>query len=163
MLFIEVSPSSIQNKKVELKMTGSLGDVMKESMKIAYIFARNLLKKIGNDYLENTSIHIHVPEGATPKDGPSAGIAVTSGIISLALNRGLSEKVGMTGEISLKGKVMKIGGLKEKVIAAQREGVRKIIVPFDNKDNVEDLPQDIKEGMEFVYAHYYEDVFNEVF
>lgn len=82
--------------------------------------------------MEENNIHIHVPEGATPKDGPSAGIAITSGLISLALNWNISEHVAMTGEISLKGKVMKIGGLKEKIIAAQREGIKKVILPKDN-------------------------------
>lgn len=109
---------------------------MKESMKIAYIFARNFLRNLNNDFLENNSVHIHVPEGATPKDGPSAGIAITSGLISLSFNKTIPDKVGMTGEISLKGKVMKIGGLKEKVIAAQREGLKTIIVPIDNKETV---------------------------
>lgn len=85
-------------------------------------------------------MHIHVPEGATPKDGPSAGIAITSALVSLSLNRSIDENVAMTGEISLKGKVMKIGGLKEKVIAAHREGIKKVIVPWDNKETVEDLP-----------------------
>lgn len=136
---------------------------MKESMKIAYIYARNFLQENDNSYLEDNNIHIHVPEGATPKDGPSAGIAITSALISLSLNRSISENIGMTGEISLKGKVMKIGGLKEKIIAAQREGLKLIIVPFDNKETVEDLPDEIKKGIDFVFAHYYEDVFNKIF
>lgn len=96
---------------------------MKESVEIAYSYARKFLKKIGNEMMEKYKIHIHVPEGATPKDGPSAGITITSSLISLALEKTLPTNVGMTGEISLKGKVMKIGGLKEKVIAAKREGL----------------------------------------
>lgn len=117
-LFLEVTPSSNKSDKANLKITGSLGDVMQESMKIAYIYARNFLKENNNSYLEGSNIHIHVPEGATPKDGPSAGIAITSALISLSLNRSINDNIGMTGEISLKGKVMKIGGLKEKIIAA---------------------------------------------
>ena len=162
-LYIETSLSS-KKQKQNLKLTGKLGDVMKESMNIAYSFTRNFLKKkFDNNFLEKHEIHVHVPEGATPKDGPSAGAAFTTSLLSLALKKSINKKIGMTGEISLKGKIMKIGGLKEKVLAAKREGLEIVVLPEDNKETVEELPEEIKEGMEFVFVDYYEDVYSKVF
>ena len=162
-LYIESQISS-KNPKQSLKLTGKLGPTMKESMNIAYSFTRNYLKKKhNNNFLEKNSIHIHVPEGSTPKDGPSAGIAIASSLISLALRKNISRGIGMTGEISLKGKVLKIGGIKEKILAAKREGLRVVVVPEGNRESVAELEGDVRDGIEFVFADYYEDVFERVF
>jgi Lon-like ATP-dependent protease len=158
-LFVEASVGSIKKYSKGVKVTGSLGEVMKESIKIAYSYSRHFLQQLGNGFLEQYNVHIHVPEGATPKDGPSAGIAVTSALLSLSLNRPLSPDFAMTGEVSLKGKVLKIGGVKEKILSAKREGVRNVIVPFENKEDVADLPEDCKEGMTFHYVENYKEVF----
>ena len=129
-------------------MTGSLGDVMKESSIIAQTYAKNFLHK----YFKNTDtvnfldreIHIHFPEGAVPKDGPSAGITITASLIGLALNKSIMSDVAMTGEISLNGKVLKIGGVKEKTMAAAREGLKVLIFPNENRKDVERLPENVK-------------------
>lgn len=123
-------------------MTGSLGDVMKESASIAHSYAKNFLNLHHTDnegaikYLETTDLHIHFPEGAVPKDGPSAGVAITSSLISLALDKPMSKEIGMTGEISLNGKVLPIGGVKEKTMAASREGIKTLIFPKANEKDV---------------------------
>mmetsp|Transcript_1653 Transcript_1653/g.178 ORF Transcript_1653/g.178 Transcript_1653/m.178 type:complete len:106 (+) Transcript_1653:452-769(+) len=104
-------------------MTGNLKKVMEESIQIAYTFARKTASDLGNNYLDSNNIHIHVPEGATPKDGPSAGITMTTALLSLAFDIPVPANLAMTGEISLTGKVLAIGGLKEKIVAAKREGV----------------------------------------
>lgn len=162
-LFIEASLGSIKKYTKGLKVTGNLGDVMKESIKIAYSFSRHFLMGMKNNFLEEYLVHVHVPEGATPKDGPSAGIAITSGLISLSMNRPLDKKFAMTGEISLKGKVLKIGGLKEKILAAKREKVTDIIVPKENKEDVEYMTQDVKGDIQFHFVEFYQEVFNLLF
>ena len=108
-------------------------------------------------------MHIHAPEGAIPKDGPSAGITITTALLSLALDTPIKQDVGMTGEISLRGKVMKIGGVKEKILAAQREGLKELIFPIENKDDVEELNEEIKEGIKFNYVSEYYEVFEIMF
>ena len=125
------TPSEKDSKKGSLKMTGSLGDVMKESVNIALSFAKNFMNQNypENHFLTNKQIHIHFPEGASKKDGPSAGITITTALLSLALNKKYNTNFAMTGEISLNGKVMKIGGLREKILAAKREKIYNIIVP----------------------------------
>ena len=108
-------------------------------MQIAYTYAKSYLNDVKkNNFLEKNEVHIHAPEGATPKDGPSAGITIASALISLALQKPIKQNVAMTGELSLRGKVMKIGGVKEKILAARREGIHEIIVPKDNEENVAD-------------------------
>ena len=104
-----------------------------------------------------------MPEGATPKDGPSAGIALTSSLISLALNKPINKNIAMTGEISLKGKVMKIGGLKEKLIAANREGVTDVLLPLENRETAEDLSDDIKNNLKFHFVENYKEVYDILF
>ncbi|KAF9982931.1 ATP-dependent Lon protease pim1 [Modicella reniformis] len=145
--------------------TGQMGDVMKESTSIAYTFAKNLL---GRRYPENrffnkAAIHLHVPEGATPKDGPSAGITMTTSLLSLALNKPLDPTIAMTGELTLTGKVLRIGGLKEKTIAAKRSGVKTLIFPQANLADWEELPENVKEGVNGVPVAWYEDVYKVVF
>jgi ATP-dependent Lon protease, bacterial type len=147
-----------------MKTTGSLGSVMKESMHIAYTFAKSYLhEKLNNDFLETHEVHVHAPEGATPKDGPSAGITITSGLISLALQKPVKQNIGMTGEISLRGKVLKIGGVKEKILAAKREGITELIFPKSNKEDIEELPKYITEGMTMHFVETYDEVFKILF
>lgn len=110
-------------------MTGNLKKVMEESIQIAYTYARKTANKLGNNYLDSNNVHIHVPEGATPKDGPSAGITITTALLSLAFDLPIPSNLAMTGEISLTGKVLAIGGLKEKIVAAKREGITQVIIP----------------------------------
>ncbi|TID15779.1 hypothetical protein CANINC_004308 [Pichia inconspicua] len=149
----------------KLQQTGQLGDVMKESVKIAYSFSKMFLAKKFPDnlFFDKAQIHLHCPEGATPKDGPSAGITITSSFLSLALNRSLRPDVAMTGEITLTGKVLRIGGLKEKTIAAKRAGVKTIIFPKGNESDWIELPDNVKEGMTPVPADWYQDVFDVLF
>ncbi|GME68007.1 unnamed protein product [[Candida] boidinii] len=149
----------------KLERTGQLGDVMKESVRIAYSFSKMFLAKNypDNRFFEKAQLHLHCPEGATPKDGPSAGVTITSSFLSLALNRPLSPTVAMTGEITLTGKVLRIGGLKEKSIAAKRAGVDTIIFPKDNLADWNELPENVKEGLTPVPADWYSDVFSVLF
>jgi len=126
---------------------------MKESSQIANTYAKNFLQSRGDkealNYLEKNEVHLHFPEGATPKDGPSAGVTITTALLSLAQGKPIKDEIGMTGEISLTGKVLAIGGVKEKTMAATREGIRKLIFPKENQKDVERLPDYIKEGVEF--------------
>lgn len=142
-----------------LAMTGSLGKVIKESVEIAFTFAKQYLRsRYNNTSLEKDQIHVHWPEAGVKKDGPSAGAAITTAFITLALKRPYDQRFAMTGEISLNGYVMKIGGVKEKTLGAKREGITKLIFPYDNKNDVEELSDELKEGMEFFFAKKYDDV-----
>ncbi|KAJ1975314.1 ATP-dependent Lon protease pim1 [Dimargaris xerosporica] len=143
-----------------LAKTGQLGDVMKESTAIAYTFVRSLLTNRfpDNSFFARHNIHLHVPEGATPKDGPSAGVTMATALLSLALNKVVPPTVSMTGELTLTGKVLKIGGLKEKTIAAKRSGVTKIFFPASNLPDWEELEDYIKEGVEGVPVHWYHEI-----
>lgn len=180
-LFIETSKSSFSSKKTDenekaqissgkaggkgnLIITGSLGDTMKESIQIAHTFSKNFcFQRFGNDFLEQNDIHIHFPEGASKKDGPSAGITITSALISLATGSPISGELGMTGEISLNGKILKIGGLREKVLAAKREGLNKVVVPLSNKLDIEELDDNLKDGMQFYFVGEFEDALGVIF
>ncbi|SCU99902.1 LANO_0F04258g1_1 [Lachancea nothofagi CBS 11611] len=148
-----------------LERTGQLGDVMKESSRLAYSFARMFLTKRfpENRFFEKASIHLHCPEGATPKDGPSAGVTMASSFLSLALNQPLDPTVAMTGELTLTGKVLRIGGLREKAVAAKRSGAKTIIFPKDNMNDWADLPDNVKDGLEPLAADWYGQVFDKLF
>ncbi|KAJ2806601.1 ATP-dependent Lon protease pim1, partial [Coemansia helicoidea] len=144
----------------QLHTTGQLGDVMKESSVLAYTFVRSLLHRRdpANTFFSSRAIHLHVPEGATPKDGPSAGVTMATALLSLALSRPIRADVAMTGELTLTGRVLKIGGLKEKTIAARRSGVKRILFPKANVADWEDLPANVKEGIEGCPVEWYDQV-----
>ncbi|WNE41791.1 MAG: Lon protease [Mycoplasmataceae bacterium] len=146
--------------KGKLILTGTLGDVMKESASIAldYIKYNYQIFGIDQNLFENNDIHIHVPEGSTPKDGPSAGVALTTAIISALIKKPISSNIGMTGEITLRGRVLEIGGLREKAIAAHRSGLKTIIIPFNNEKNLEDVPHEVKKELEIILVKDYEEV-----
>ncbi len=156
-LFIEVSVMPGTGK---LELTGQLGDVMKESARagLSYIRSRCEEFKIDKDFTKTIDIHIHVPEGATPKDGPSAGITMTTAMISALTKTPVYRDLAMTGEITLRGRVLPIGGLKEKVLAANRAGIKKIIIPIENEKDIEEIPQNVRKNIEFVLASNMEDV-----
>lgn len=156
-LFIEVS---IMPGKGRLTLTGQLGDVMKESAKAAFTWTRSNYYKLGlkSDFAEKIDVHIHVPEGAVPKDGPSAGVAITTALVSALTGIPVKRHVGMTGEITLRGRVLEIGGLKEKSIAGHRAGLTTIVCPKDNKKDIDDIPQSVKKDIKFIFAEEVEDV-----
>ncbi len=146
--------------KGNLILTGQLGDVMQESAKAAFSWVKANLKKyeIPEDFFEKNDIHIHVPEGSVPKDGPSAGITITSAIVSIASGKKVSKDFAMTGEITLRGDILPVGGIKEKILAARRVGIKKIILPFKNKKDVQDLPKYTIKGLKFFYVKKIEEV-----
>lgn len=149
-LFIEACTSK---GKGTLSLTGNLGDVMKESATLAFEYIKSNAEKFGIDFekLENTNIHVHVPEGATPKDGPSAGVTMFVAMISALTGQAVNPKVAMTGEITLRGLVTPVGGIREKILAAKRAGITDIILCDDNRRDIEDIPQHYLAGLEFHY------------
>ena len=161
-LSVEVNVMSGTGK---VELTGNLGDVMKESCMTAVSFVRSKSKelKIKDDFYKNKDIHIHVPEGAVPKDGPSAGITIATAVASALTNTPVKCDVAMTGEITLRGKVLPIGGLKEKSLAAYRAGIKTIIIPKDNSRDIEDIPEEIRNKINFVPATNMDAVLNTAF
>lgn len=158
-LFVEAS--RMKGKGI-LSLTGSLGDVMKESAQAALSFARAHAEKFGIDgrIFSTNDFHVHIPEGAIPKDGPSAGVTIATALISICTGRKVKWDVAMTGEITLRGNILPVGGIKEKVLAAQRAGVKKIIVPKPNKKDLIDIPQKIKKEMKFIFVEEIKEVFD---
>lgn len=138
-------------------ITGNLGDVMKESVQIAISLVKNMYPKSAKMF-KNNDLHIHVPEGAVPKDGPSAGITITTSLASLISKKSVSEKYAMTGEVSLRGNVMPIGGLPEKLMAAERAGVKKVFIPKENMDDLKDVPKEVKDKLEIIPVSQVKDV-----
>ena len=161
LLKIEVS---VFPGKHQLRLTGQLGDVMKESAQAALTFIRSLSDElsIAAETFEKNEIHIHVPEGAIPKDGPSAGIALASAMVSALTNRPVRNSIAMTGEITLRGKVLAVGGLNEKLLAAQRNHIHTVIVPAENKKEIDDLPAELREGMTIIQVKDYQEVLERV-
>jgi len=157
LLYIE---TVIMPGKGKLQITGKLGDVMKESAQAAHSYVRSRTKLLGleKDFYEKYDIHLHVPEGAIPKDGPSAGITMCTSIISALLKKTVKREIGMTGEITLRGRVLPIGGLKEKILAANRGGIKQIILPEDNKKDLQDIPEIILDGVELNWVEHMDDV-----
>lgn len=164
-LYVEATALKPKDEKSggDLQFTGQLGNVMSESVKIAFLVARQRLEGTAfGDFFQKHQIHLHVPEGATPKDGPSAGVTCITAFLSLAMNKPTRD-VCMTGEVSLTGKVLPIGGVKEKTIAARRSGVKSIIFPEDNRKDFEELPDYLKDGLDVHFAKEYEDVYRAAF
>ncbi|TKJ90128.1 endopeptidase La [Paenibacillus sp. CFBP13512] len=147
----------------KLMLTGKLGDVMKESAQAAFSYTRSKAKAlhIADDFHEKNDIHIHIPEGAIPKDGPSAGITIATALISALTGRPVSKEVAMTGEITLRGRVLPIGGLKEKTLAAHRAGYKKILLPMDNERDLRDIPESVRNDLTFVPVSHMDQVLEE--
>jgi ATP-dependent Lon protease len=150
-LFIEVS---VMPGKGTLTLTGQLGDVMKESAQAGLTFIRSRYDKFGlkPNFFETLEIHVHVPEGAVPKDGPSAGTSITTAMLSALTKRAVRKDVAMTGEITLRGRGLEIGGVKEKVVAAHRAGIKTVILPKDNEKDLVELPQKTLKGLKFEFV-----------
>jgi ATP-dependent Lon protease len=156
-LFVE---ASLIPGRGNLILTGKLGDVMQESARAALTYARSKAQSLGIDpnFYEKHDVHIHVPSGAIPKDGPSAGITITVALVSALTKRLVSKEVAMTGEITLRGRVLPVGGIKEKVLAAHRAGIKKLILPRENENNLEEVPQQIKDELKFTLVDYIDEV-----
>ncbi len=163
---LSIESSCIGHENKGLELTGSLGKVMQESAKIAYSYIQANIERLSienKDFFEKAFIHIHVPEGATPKDGPSAGVTLASSLLSLALKQAPKSGFAMTGELSLTGQVLAIGGIREKTIAARRMGIFNIICPKANEGDVKELPSEVKNGVNFYFAENYDDVASLIF
>ena len=152
-------------EKTEMKLTGQAGDVMKESAQIAWTYLQSSVHRYAPKipFFEKSQVHIHIPEGATPKDGPSAGITMVTSLISLLMDVPVLENLGMTGELTLTGRVLPIGGLKEKLIAARRSGLNVLIFPKENVRDYDELPDFLKKGLEVHFVNHYDEVFNIAF
>jgi ATP-dependent Lon protease len=148
-LFIEVA---LTPGKGSIQLTGKLGDVMKESAQAALTFVKANAQELGIDpkVVQKTDVHIHVPEGSVPKDGPSAGVTITTAIVSAFTKRPVKREVAMTGEVTLRGRVLRIGGLKEKSIAARRAGSTTVLIPKDNERDLEQIPESVKKDITFI-------------
>jgi ATP-dependent Lon protease len=140
---------AVKSDTPAFKLTGQLGDVMTESAKIAFSYVKSIAHDLGinKNFFKNHALHLHVPAGATPKDGPSAGITMASSLISLALNKKIKKNTAMTGELTLSGRVLPVGGIKEKIIAAKRGKIKEIIIPFENRPDYHELPDHIKKDV----------------
>ena len=163
-LFIEVTATKKTNDRAELRITGQIGDVMQESVQAALSYVKSQANTLKFDprVLED-DIHVHVPAGAIPKDGPSAGITIATALASVATQKQISPKVAMTGEVTLRGRVLPIGGVKEKILAAKQAGIKKVIMPQGNEKHFIEVPEDIQAGVEFLFVEHVTEVFTEVF
>jgi ATP-dependent Lon protease len=146
-----------------LILTGQLGEVMKESAQAALSLVKSQSTRLGLDSttFDKTDVHIHVPAGAIPKDGPSAGVAMFTALVSLFTNKTVGHDLAMTGEISLRGLVLPVGGIKEKTVAAHRAGIRKVLLPARNRKDLEDVPKSVRDDVEFVFCERVDDVIRE--
>ena len=164
-LYVECAKIESSPGKGNLKVTGSLGDVMRESSQIAFTFARTLFEKKEqeNTFFADASVHLHVPHGGTPKDGPSAGCTMITAMLSLALEKPIKPNLAMTGEVTLTGRVLPIGGLKEKTMAARRSGIKELVFPKGNQKDYEELAEEIKEGLTVHFVESYEEIYDVAF
>jgi ATP-dependent Lon protease len=155
----------VESDKTGMKLTGQAGNVMKESSEIAWSYLQSAITKFasGHSFFEKAQVHIHIPEGATPKDGPSAGITMVTSLLSLLLNVPIRKDLGMTGELTLTGRILPVGGIKEKFVAARRAGLNMIIMPKDNIRDYDELPEYIKKDLEVRFVEYYDEVFEIAF
>ncbi len=162
---LPVEATRVHQSNRGIRLTGQLGDVMKESANIAYSYVSANAEQYGVDpaYFDDAYLHLHVPEGATPKDGPSAGITMTTAILSKALKKAIRKTIAMTGEITLTGKVLPVGGIKEKIIAARRLGIKEVLLPDANKRDFDELPEHLSQGLTVYFAKEYREVFDIVF
>jgi ATP-dependent Lon protease len=162
---LQVEAAAVSSRRKGFKQTGQLGEVMVESSEIAYSYVMSHLTDFGAapDFFDEHYVHLHVPAGATPKDGPSAGITMATALVSMVLERPVDPRLGMTGELTLTGRVLPVGGIKEKTIAARRAGLKVLIFPEGNRKDVEELADYLKEGLEFRFARDYRQVFDWVF
>lgn len=163
---LPIESAKVNSEAKAFELTGSLGDVMKESAHIAYSYVQahvGQFCKEKKDFFKKASVHVHVPEGATPKDGPSAGVTLATSLLSLAMNKAPKKGFAMTGELSLTGQVLAIGGIKEKSIAAKRMGIKNIICPKANEADVAELPKEVTESLTYYFADTYKDVANVIF
>lgn len=162
-LYIEAI--KVADEKSGMKLTGQAGQVMKESSEIAWSYLHSSVHKYapGYTFFEKNQVHIHIPEGATPKDGPSAGITMVTALLSLLLDTPVIDNLGMTGELTLTGRILPIGGVKEKLIAARRSGLKTLIFPKDNVRDYDELPEYLKKGLTIHYVEHYDEVFNIAF
>ena len=157
LLFIE---TLIMPGKGKLTVTGKLGDVMQESAQaaVSYVRSRAQHLMIDEKFYRNCDIHIHIPEGAIPKDGPSAGISMCTSLVSALAKRAVHRQIAMTGEITLRGRVLPIGGLKEKIIAAHRGGIKKVLIPKENEKDLKDVPKSISKQLEIIPVEHMDEV-----
>jgi ATP-dependent Lon protease len=157
-LFVEAT--KMPSDEERLILTGMLGDVMRESAQAALSYVRSNAEELGIDpnAFAGNAVHLHVPAGAVPKDGPSAGITMTTALASLATGRPVRSDLAMTGEITLRGKVLPVGGIREKVLAAHRAGIKSVILPRRNERDLEDVPEELRQGMEFIFVDSAEEV-----
>ena len=146
--------------KGNLTLTGQLGDVMKESAQAGYTYIRSRAKALGleESFSETTDLHIHLPEGAVPKDGPSAGVTMVTAMVSALTGKRVKGKLAMTGEITLSGKVWPVGGIKEKMLAAYRYGVKTVLLPKRNLQDLDELPDNVRKQMQFIPVEHLDDV-----
>jgi ATP-dependent Lon protease len=160
-LFVEAT--MMPSDEERLVLTGMLGDVMRESAQaaVSYVRSHTALLDVDPQIFEGKTIHVHVPAGAIPKDGPSAGVTIATALASLVTRRPVKSDLAMTGEITLRGKVLPVGGIKEKVLAAHRAGVRTVVLPRRNERDVEDVPEDVRRDIRFVLADEVDDVLRE--
>lgn len=162
---LPIEAAVVHQQNRGFKLTGKLGEVMKESAEIAYSYAAGHARQFGGDaaFFDQRFIHLHVPEGATPKDGPSAGVTMTTALVSLMLDKRIKRPLAMTGELTLTGQVLPVGGIREKVIAARRSKIMEVILPEANRRDYDELPDHIRKGMTAHFAENYQDVFDVVF
>ncbi len=162
---LAIEASQLHLNQRGLQLTGQLGDVMRESAEIAYshICANNEAYGLNAEQLDKAMLHLHVPEGATPKDGPSAGITMTTALIALLKNKKIKNGLAMTGELTLTGQVLPVGGIREKVIAARRVGLKTLILPAANERDFVELPEYLQKGLSVHFAKHYLDVYEVIF
>lgn len=160
-----VEATKVHAEKTEMKLTGQVGNVMKESSQIAWTFLHSRVNRYvpGGSFFEKAQVHLHIPEGATPKDGPSAGITMVTSLLSLLKDQPVIEDLGMTGELTLTGKILPIGGVKEKLIAAKRSGAKVLIFPLENQRDYDELPAYVKKGIQMHFVSHYDEVFDVAF
>jgi len=162
---LQIEATAMLAKSKGFKQTGQLGNIMIESSEIAYSYVMAHITDFGGDpeFFEQHFIHLHVPAGATPKDGPSAGITMATALVSMITGKMVKKPLGMTGELTLTGRILPIGGVKEKTIAARRSGLKILVFPDDNRKDFEDLPDYLKEGLEVHFVRTFDDVYRIVF